>query len=160
MHKESQSLSEKEKAVNFETMLHIMQVQKLLHQTSIELIRRAEAHDATKMHSPELEIFVEYTSKLADCTFGSAEYQRFLQDMKPALEHHYAHNRHHPEHFPNGINDMTLIDVIEMLCDWVAASHRHRDGDAQKSLERSKARFEISDQLYRILENTLEILDG
>jgi len=44
--------------------------------------------------------------------------------MKPALEHHYALYRHHPEHFQNGIDDMNLIDLVEMFADWKASSER------------------------------------
>ena len=31
-------------------------------------------------------------------TYGSDEYKACLTEMKPALDHHYAANRHHPEH--------------------------------------------------------------
>ena len=48
--------------------------------------------------------------------------------FKPAIDHHYANNRHHPEHWPNGINDMTLMDLIEMLADWKAATARNKNG--------------------------------
>jgi len=39
------------------------------------------------------------TPKLAGSTYGSEEYKAFLGQMKPALDHHYAVNDHHPEHF-------------------------------------------------------------
>ena len=53
------------------------------------------------------------------------------------------------------INGMTLFDLIEMLCDWVAAGQRHDDGDIKKSLEINQERFNISPQLQQILENTV-----
>ena len=154
----AQSLSEQEKATNYETLAHIQQVQKLLHQIVIELLHRAEQHDATKLEAPELSVFVEYTPKLAHSEYGSEEYQRFLHDMRPALEHHYAHNRHHPEHFPAGVNDMTLMDLIEMVCDWIAATRRQHTGDIEKSLEKSRERFGLSEQFIRILRNTVNFL--
>jgi hypothetical protein len=56
--------------------------------------------------------------------------------MGDGLMHHDAHNRHHPEFFgEDGVDGMTLVDVIEMLADWKAASERHDDGDLAKSLE-------------------------
>jgi hypothetical protein len=155
----TQELSDQEKITNYETLTHINVVRKLLSQVMIELIQRADAHDATKLEPPELPIFVEYTPQLAGCTYGSEEYQNFLKEMQPALEHHYAENRHHPEYFPNGINDMTLVDLLEMVCDWKAATLRHKDGDFSTSIERNKARFGISDQLAKILHNTVEFLD-
>jgi hypothetical protein len=103
-------------------------------------------------------MYDEFTPKLRDSTYGSDEYKGFLKDMGAALQHHYANNSHHPEHYPNGINGMSLLDVIEMLADWKAATSRHADGDIQKSLEINKARFGISDQLAEMLANTVKEL--
>jgi len=75
-----------------------------------------------------------------------------------ALKHHYENNSHHPEHYPNGINGMSLLDLIEMLADWKAAGMRHADGDMQKSLEINKKRFGMSDQLAEIFQNTIKEL--
>ena len=79
--------------------------------------------------------------------------------MKPALDHHYANNRHHPEFFKNGINDMTLVDLIELLCDWYASSKRQYNGNIRLSIEKNRERFNMSDQLIRIFENTIKELD-
>ena len=80
--------------------------------------------------------------------------------MGPALAHHYANNRHHPEHHKNGVDDMTLIDVLEMLIDWKAASERHNDGNILKSIEKNADRFGLSPQLVKILENTAKTAFG
>lgn len=80
-------------------------------------------------------------------------------DMKSALDHHYASNRHHPEHFVNGINDMTLVDIIEMLCDWKASTLRHNDGNLLKSIETNAERFNMDGQLKQILLNTARMID-
>jgi hypothetical protein len=82
-----------------------------------------------------------------------------LQKIKPALVHHYQHNRHHSEHFKNGIKDMTLIDLCEMLCDWKAASLRHNDGNIRKSIEVNQQRFNYSDELKAIFNNTINELE-
>ena len=92
-------------------------------------------------------------------TYGSEEYQASLDALKPALEHHYASNRHHPEHFVNGINDMTLIDVLEMFCDWKASTLRQNDGNLLKSIETNAERFNMDGQLKQILMNTARMLD-
>lgn len=54
------------------------------------------------------------------------------------------------------VTSMTLMDVIEMLLDWKAASLRHADGDIYKSLEINKGRFELSQQLVEIMRNTID----
>lgn len=150
-------LSIKQKATNFDTIFHICRVRDCLNVCVGELLKRGENHDKTKLDNPELDLFVEYTPKLAACTYGSDEYKENLDAIKVALEHHYANNRHHPEHFKNGINDMTLIDLIEMFCDWKAASERHNDGNIRKSIEINGKRFNMSDQLIKIFENSVEI---
>jgi hypothetical protein len=119
---------------------------------------RAVSHDDSKMESPELALFDEYTPKLAGCTYGSEEYQKFLVELKPALDHHYAVNRHHPEHFEEGVAGMNLVDVVEMFCDWFAASKRHDDGDIYKSINFNKDRFHLPVELVSIFHNTADIL--
>jgi hypothetical protein len=152
------SLSQEEKATNHATWVHIHRVGSLIHKVITELMNRADSHDQSKLLYPEVSIFTEFTPKLADCTYGSDEYSGFLKEMKPALEHHYGNNSHHPEHYKNGIDDMNLIDIMEMICDWKAASERHNDGNIRKSIEINADRFGLSPQLVKILENTADIL--
>ena len=94
-----------------ETQKHIEAVRKYLRFMVDKIEMRGVKHDASKLESPEVEVFAEYTPKLNNTTFGSEEYYANLEGMKSALDHHYASNRHHPEHFVNGINDMTLVDI-------------------------------------------------
>lgn len=150
-------LAENEKACNFDTFRHIERVRNLLNRMISDLLMRGEQHDQSKLVPPEVATFAEYTPKLAASTYGSAEYEGFRKTMGPALAHHYANNRHHPEHFKNGVEDMNLLDVLEMLCDWKAASERHNDGNIRKSIEKNADRFGLSPQLVRVLENTADL---
>jgi hypothetical protein len=152
-------LTLEEKATNFETALHIQQVASNLNLIVKELLHRGEMHDRTKLESPEVEYFTEHNYRLCDLEYGSEEYAKALEDLKPALAHHYAKNRHHPAHFKNGIRDMNLIDLVEMFCDWAATTHRQYDGNLRKSLEKNVERFKISDELASILENSIELFE-
>ena len=142
-----------------ETYKHIFQVQHWIYKCVSNLIQRGHVHDASKLVSPELEIFNKHTPKLAKCEYGSDEYKESLEAIKPALEHHYAKNTHHPEHYVNGIDDMSLLDILEMLCDWKSASERNKNGNILKSLDHNKERYNIDNQLYKILLNTINELD-
>lgn len=153
-------LTIEEQATNFQTMKHIRLVGRLLHQCVNDLLDRADAHDQSKLEHPEVELFTKYTDKLAAVTYGSPEYEELRKAMGPALAHHYANNQHHPEYHKNGIDDMTLLDVLEMFCDWKASSLRHYDGNIRKSIEKNGNRFGMSPQLVRILENTAKLFDG
>lgn len=153
------SLTLEQQATNYHTFRHIERVRNLLNQMAIDLLKRGEAHDQSKLESPEVELFTEYTPKLAATTYGSPEYDGYKKSMGPALEHHYAKNSHHPEHWPNGINDMNLLDLLEMFCDWKAAGERHNNGNILKSIEVNANRFGISPQLVEIFQNTAKVFD-
>lgn len=124
---------------------------------SLRLGERAIIHDASKLKNPEADTFREMTPKLASLTYGSDEYKQSLSEMKSALGHHYLENKHHPEHFSNGLKGMNLIDLIEMFCDWSAATLRHDDGDIIRSIEMNQDRFGYSDDIKQILLNTVDV---
>jgi hypothetical protein len=138
-----------------ETRKHILEVNKLISQCIVSLLSRANNHDATKLGPDEAPYFDEHASKLENTTYGSDEYNKILADLKPALEHHYKLNDHHPEHHPGGIYDMSLLGVIEMLCDWKASTLRYKDGDIRKSIELNQSRFGYSDEFKALLLNTV-----
>jgi hypothetical protein len=148
-----------ERATNFETMTHIHQVAANLNRIIKLLLDRGEEHDRTKLASPEVEAFTEVTHKLSASTYGSEEYNETKRMIAPALVHHYAKNRHHPEHYANGVDDMNIVDLVEMLCDWAASCKRHDDGNLRKSIEINGKRFNMSSQLVRILDNSIPLFE-
>ena len=143
----------------FKTLRHIETVRNYINACIKELLSRQEKHDQTKMQPPEREIFDEFTPKLRGITYGSEEYMACMKAMKLAINHHNVHNRHHPEHHKNGIMNMTLIDIMEMFCDWKAATLRHGDGNILKSIDHNATRFGYSADLRAILENTAKWMD-
>lgn len=193
-----------------DTLEHVEKVREHMQHVIRGLTIRQSLHDKSKLEEPEKSVFDATTPRLAASTYGSDEYKGFLKEMKPALDHHYAHSSHHPEHYcwhcpicdrsysnkqapmqertagvdgedhrfcPNccgnsviweaeleykpdsGVAGMSLLDLIEMLCDWKAATERHNDGSIARSLKINRERFNISDQLQSILENTARELN-
>ena len=180
-----QDLTMEQQATNFHTFRHIERVRNLLNVCVVDLLRRAERHDQTKLASPEVEIFTEFTPKLKDCEYGSDEYRSYLDAMRPALEHHYANNRHHPEHFKpcesaesqrlrrhietldpetqgeliasletyaasmeSSVNRMNLLDIVELIVDWKAASERQFNGNIRKSIEQNESKRQVLRWMY------------
>jgi len=141
----------------YDTIEHKNIVAELLRIFMRELHNRSEVHDDSKLDAWEKPIFDEYTPKLKDCTYGSDEYKSYLREMEVALKYHYSVSPHHPEHYENGIKGMTLVDLVEMLCDWKAATLRHADGDILKSIEINQNRFGYSDELKQIFLNTVKL---
>lgn len=148
-------LTPEEEATNFHTLTHIMKVRDNLDIIIKELLKRGQEHDQSKLVDPEVEAFTRVTHKLSGLTYGSPEFDACKKEIGPALTHHYANNRHHPEHFKNGIDDMNIIDITEMFCDWAASCKRHDDGNLNKSLEINGKRFSMVPQLVKILENSV-----
>lgn len=137
-----------------DTLKHVDRVRELINVAKANLHLRGIDHDKSKWSPEEKAVFDRVTPRLRGMTYGSDEYKACLAEMKPALDHHYANNSHHPEHYPNGINGMSLLDLVEMFCDWKAATERHADGSLEKSIQINRKRFEMSDQLAEIFENT------
>ncbi len=152
-----------------ETREHQQNVANLLMDCAMLLIKRAKTHDASKLMEPEKSGFMMYVDCLKNSTYGSEEYFKCLEEMRPFLHHHYLNNQHHPEFNDlNGfsfqtlndpIRSMHLIDIIEMICDWIAASRRHDNGNAAVSVSKSIERFKIEDQFAQVMRNTLGLLE-
>jgi hypothetical protein len=121
------------------------------------LTNRLKRHDLSKLESPEKEAF-DRATELKGMTYGSIEYKDALNALGPALQHHYDHNSHHPQFHKDGIEGMSLLDLIEMLADWKAAGERHADGSMVRSLELNKDRFHIPSALQKVLEITAKEL--
>jgi len=156
---------EQELFFEVETRKHQQEVSNLLVKFSKLLLDRARLHDRSKLEEPERAIFIKYTPKLNGLTYGSDEYKACLDGMKVALDHHYRVNKHHPEFNDiNGfsiqsnndpIQSMDLIDIVEMLCDWMAAVKRHADGNIGVSIDKNEKRFGINPQLSQLFRNTV-----
>jgi hypothetical protein len=138
-----------------DTLRHSLRVAELMGELIKELLDRSVRHDLSKTREPERAVYDKVVPPLRAATYGSAEYLTLVEAMGEGLRHHYAHNRHHPEHFANGINGMTLVDLLEMLADWKAATERTTShGDLAASLTINRERFDIAPQLMDILVNT------
>lgn len=142
-----------------DTLEHIDTVRRFLRGCIRSLTNRARVHDRSKLEPPEKEGFDIYTPKLRDTTYGSDEYEQYRKELGVVLDHHYANNDHHPEHYTDGMKGMNLMSLVEMFCDWKAATMRHTDGDLRRSIEQNQARFGYSDDLKSILLNTVPFME-
>jgi hypothetical protein len=151
-----------------DTHEHIAQVRGLVLGVVGNLLDRAHRHDQSKLVSPEVEVFDRVTPNLAKSTYGSDEYKGFLEEMGEGLRHHYEVNDHHPEHFGpeldrdgnviEGMAAMDLLQLTEMLCDWIAATRRHENGDIRVSIEANAERFGYGPEIKRLLHNSVDAI--
>ena len=86
-----------------------------------ELIERARVHDASKFGPEERIPYVWLTEYHRLRRNGEQfEYPEGVAErVKLAIHHHVTSNRHHPD-FHADPNNMSDIDLIEMVCDWTA----------------------------------------
>ena len=144
-----------------DTYAHILTVQRFLLRAIADLQRRLPEHDLSKLESPEKEAYDVISPRLRETVYGSDEYRASLREMKPAIQHHYAANPHHPEHYENGIQGMSLLDLVEMICDWKAASLRQpKSMPLAESIRYNQERFGYSDELKQVLLNTAALIEG
>jgi hypothetical protein len=117
------------------TVIHKYHVHRFMTKTCISLMKRSLLHDLSKFSRVETSAFAYVDKHYKDVDYGSDEYFEKLEKIREALNHHYMLNTHHPEHY-DGIYDMAILDIIEMLCDWAAVS-----SDLERSLNVSRDRF-------------------
>lgn len=144
----------------FEVIKHNGMVRDFISIILCELLDRASKHDTSKLVDPELSLFSKNYHNLKSYEYASKEYFDCLVKLKPAIETHHGANRHHPEHFKDGISGMNLIDLIEMVCDWKAATLITKNGDIFSSLDKNRERFNFGTELYSILKNTVDFIEN
>lgn len=126
---------------------------------SMLLNARALTHDNSKSSDEEYKYY-----KMANSVNRNdfKTYEEYMDYIKPTLDkglkHHYENNRHHPEFFDNGIDDMNLIDIMEMIADW-CISIKQNGKDLYEEIEYNFDKYNVSEQLKKIIINTYKYID-
>ena len=116
---------------------------------------RRLTHDASKFVSPEKEGYDKFIPMLKETPYASPEYVKVRQQMfDECLKHHYEVNRHHPEHFENGIKDFTIVDLVEYFVDTYSASTRS-DTPFSEGLKFNAKKHNLPEEIVMIFENTV-----
>lgn len=119
---------------------HRHDVYMLMHELGVDIMNAGERHDITKV-TREQDFWRDFCNKMENPDLE-------FTDM-PWYKMHVAAERHHLSN--NVPDDVDLIDVIEMICDVVAASLA-RSG--QEPIMSFHCIFENTDLLNRAAENT------
>lgn len=120
-----------------------------------DLLKRAETHDNSKYSHEERDIYEQVTPLFQGVKYGTPEHEVVKAKLGPALDHHYQHNDHHPEHFENGIAQMDIMQLCEMVADWYAAIRRDPNAHFEESLQKLKDKYHLHPQLFSIITNTV-----
>lgn len=131
---------------------HLRGVQSWMRHVVTLWVARMVTHDQSKYSTPELPLIHE-KARLDSLPFNTPEYHAALAKIKEAVKAHYECNAHHPEHYPDGVLDMSLLDLLEMICDWRVAAEMNGT-ELTESFDSCVERFKIPPDLRRILLNT------
>lgn len=134
------------------TMLrHQAVVAAYMRRVAHALLEAADIHDLSKFAPDEFPGFVYFSSIARMHAFGSPAYNKAMSDNNGVIELHYSRNSHHPEHHERGVKDMGLVDLVEMVADWQAASDVYGKTPFEDGLEILRERFELDPRhLYLI----------
>jgi Family of unknown function (DUF5662) len=128
-----------------------------------ELIERAKVHDASKF-GPDERIPYIWLTEYHRCRRNGEPFEYpagIAEQVKRAIKHHVTSNRHHPE-FHADPNDMSDVDLIEMVCDWTAMAQKFGEeggsarGWADKTIGK---RVAFNDEKRRFIYNIIDQLD-
>jgi len=139
-----------------DTLKHRHEVIDKMNDICMRLMQRGVMHDDSKLEPPEKDALDAMDTNMRHLSYGSAEYMDKIKEAGPMLERHRENARHHPEYHGNDFAKMDLLDVVEMLCDWKAATMRHQDGDILKSLEINAKKYDMPEPVRAMLENTIK----
>ena len=130
---------------------------------SDELVKRSLIHDASKF-DPEERIPYIWLTEFYRCKRDCEPFiypDGMEQRVRDAIAHHMSRNRHHPE-FHADPNDMTEVDLIEMVCDWTAMAQEFKQcgGSARGWADKTVGdRIPFDTEKRRFIYETIRLLD-
>jgi hypothetical protein len=131
-----------------------------------QLRERAKTHDASKFTPMERIPYVWLTEFHRCLHHGIAfTYPDGIKErVEAAITHHASSNRHHPQ-FHDHPDDMTDVDIMEMVCDWTAlaeeinpleiSARRWADTKIGKSLRFNERRRRLVYEVIDALDEAL-----
>lgn len=116
-------------------------------------------HDESKWSEPEFEPYAQKFYGKQDINGRPLDY---VPGYDEAWKHHWTHNEHHPEFWLG--EDMPLIYILEMLCDWGSFSVEKGDYSELSKYYYEQARDDeeknLSDNTKVIIEEILDKINN
>ena len=150
------------------THAHIARVRHCLHAIADAtdhgdaLRERAHVHDASKFSDAERVPYIWLTEYHRCRRTGEpfAYPDGVHEQVRAAIRHHTSVNRHHAEYHADP-NDMTDVDLIEMVCDWTAMAQELGDGNARAYADRTVGTdLLLNPERSAFLYRTIDLLDA
>lgn len=124
-------------------------------QDAIELKRLGIVHDNSKIkNKDEFRALTGIINDKSCLTNASSKLSSFKQD---AIELHWKHNEHHPEHFSD-IKEMNRLNRLEMVCDWAARALQYKTDLLEFVEKRQEERFHFPELIYDEIYHNCKII--
>lgn len=128
----------------------------LLHKT-------ADLHDLSKYESSERVAYI-WMTWMYHCKSEGISFQ-YPIDIEAVVQqgwqHHITHNAHHPESHAD-LNQMSFLDIVEMVCDWTAISQENTPNNPSAmawAIDNLDKKWNFSDLQKKLIFSTIEELD-
>ena len=129
--------------------------EKELFEDAKALRNRIVVHDNSKiMNNDEFKALTSIINEKS--SLGNANIQ-LSERKQEVIKLHWKNNPHHPEYYDK-YEDMSKIDRMEMVCDWMARSLQYKNDLIDFVKIRQNQRFHFPDSMYDELLNYCEIL--
>lgn len=176
-----------ESAVLATMLRHVTELRSALLRVQQDLEARAVRHDVSKFSPEEFPGFARINSTARKHPYGSEEYRAAIRAEKDTVDRHQRGNSHHPEYHEarvredlrrttsespgpglkwvvpveiEGVDVMPWLDVIEMVCDWWAATQTYGTTPWKEVLEKQKARWNWSLEHWWLIGQVAAFLSG
>lgn len=121
------------------------------------LKNRALMHDDSKFKSVlERQAFSEIINDRS-CLLDPDV--KMSQPKVDCIKIHWKHNSHHPEFYENP-EDMTKLDILEMVCDWYARSLQYNTDLLDFAYKRQRDRFHFPEYMFNEIIHYCKVLIG
>lgn len=119
------------------------------------LLLRAKVHDNSKVcNQNELLALTSLINNKSSLGNAKARLSELEEDN---LELHWQNNSHHPEHYEK-YGEMTTLDRMEMVCDWMARALQYKTNLMEFVQTRQKERFHFSRSMYKEVHYYCKVL--
>jgi len=138
---------------------HKKAISDIMYKLADMIRKRADAHDDSKLDSTEFNKWSLNYLPESKRNLDNKEFKKTFEKLGEVREIHYSKNRHHLEFFNGDIKKINIIDLLEIICDWIASTANQDKGNLRLTIERAKERFKFSKEIEHIILNTLELLE-
>jgi hypothetical protein len=140
------------------TNKHIGNIKKILDYIKEQINDRGNNHDKSKFNKNEIDGWI-LGSNLEQLDKNSDEYNQAKKLYDNAYKIHHKQNRHHPEYFKHGFSDMNVVDVVEIIADWMMDAVEENKSFEQIVNEKQKE-FNFDNAIRNLLINSAKEFNG